>query len=173
MHFSINLSAESVGEQKILDAITNSLLRYEVPPTAVTFEITETVAIANLDAAVEFLNQLREHGCQTALDDFGVGYSSFAYLKDLPVDFVKIDGSFVRDIHRDKLQLAMVRSMNEIAHAMGKYTIAEFVHNEECMKVVDEIGVDYIQGYHIGGPRLIETGALFETKSNIIKLVHK
>lgn len=173
LHFSINLSAESVGEQKILDTITNSLIRYEVPPTAVTFEITETVAIANLEAAVGFLNQLREHGCQTALDDFGVGYSSFAYLKDLPVDFVKIDGSFVRDIHRDKLQLAMVRSMNEIAHAMGKYTIAEFVHNEECMKVVDEIGVDYIQGYHIGGPRLIETGTLFETKSNIIKLIQK
>lgn len=174
LHFSINLSAESVGDQKILEIITNSLLRYEVPPTAITFEITETVAIANLDAAVEFLNQLREHGCQTALDDFGVGYSSFAYLKDLPVDYVKIDGSFVRDIYRDKLQLAMVRSMNEIAHAMGKYTIAEFVHNEDCMKVLkDEIQVDFIQGYYVGGPRLIETDTLFETKSNVIKLVHK
>lgn len=173
LHFSINLSAESVGDQKILDIITSSLIRHEVPPTAVTFEITETVAIANLDAAVEFLKQLRELGCQTALDDFGVGYSSFAYLKDLPVDYVKIDGSFVRDVHRDKLQLAMVRSMNEIAHAMGKYTIAEFVHNEECMKVLKDIKVDYIQGYHVGGPRLIETGTLFETKSNVIKLVHK
>lgn len=171
LHFSINLSAESVGDQTILDIITNSLLKHEVPPTAVTFEITETVAIANLDAAVGFLNQLREHGCQTALDDFGVGYSSFAYLKDLPVDFVKIDGSFVRDIHRDKLQLAMVRSMNEIAHAMGKYTIAEFVHNEECMNILKEVKVDFIQGYHIGGPRLLETGALFETKSNVIRLI--
>lgn len=173
LHFSINLSAESVGDKKILDIITASLIKYEVPPTAVTFEITETVAIANLDAAVGFLNQLREHGCQTALDDFGVGYSSFAYLKDLPVDYVKIDGSFVRDIHRDNLQLAMVRSMNEIAHAMGKYTIAEFVHNEDCMKVLKEIRVDYIQGYHVGGPRLIETDTLFETKSNVIKLIQK
>ena len=171
LHFSINLAAESVGDKKILDIITNSLLRNEVPPTAVTFEITETVAIANLDAAVDFLNQLRNHGCQTALDDFGVGYSSFAYLKDLPVDFVKIDGSFVRDIHRDKLQLAMVRSMNDIAHAMGKYTVAEFVDNAEIVKLLKEMDIDFIQGYHIGGPSLIENDTLFETKSNVIRLM--
>ena len=170
LHFSINLSAESVGDKKILEVITNSLLRHDVPPTAVSFEITETVAIANLDAAVEFLKQLRNHGCQTALDDFGVGYSSFAYLKDLPVDYVKIDGSFVRDIHRDKLQLAMVRSMNDIAHAMGKYTIAEFVDNADVMKLLKEMNVDLIQGYHIGGPVLIEN-MLFETKSNVIRLM--
>lgn len=171
LHFSINLSAESVGDKKILEIITNSLMQNEVPPTAVTFEITETVAIANLDAAVDFLNQLRNHGCQTALDDFGVGYSSFAYLKDLPVDFVKIDGSFVRDIHRDKLQLAMVRSMNDIAHAMGKYTVAEFVDNAEIVKLLKEMDVDFIQGYHIGMPSLIENDTLFETKSNVIRLM--
>ncbi len=171
LHFSINLSAESVGDKKILETITNSLLHHEVPPTAVTFEITETVAIANIDKAVEFLNQLRNHGCQTALDDFGVGYSSFAYLKDLPVDYVKIDGSFVRDINRDKLQLAMVRSMNDIAHAMGKYTIAEFVGNADVMRLLKEIKVDFIQGYHVGGPVLIENDMLFETKSNVIRLM--
>ena len=171
LHFSINLSAESVGDKKLLEIITNSLMRNEVPPTAVTFEITETVAIANLDAAVDFLNQLRNHGCQTALDDFGVGYSSFAYLKDLPVDFVKIDGSFVRDIHRDKLQLAMVRSMNDIAHAMGKYTVAEFVDNAEIVKILKEMDVDFIQGYHIGVPSLIENDTSFETKSNVIRLM--
>ncbi|MCK4586616.1 MAG: EAL domain-containing protein, partial [Gammaproteobacteria bacterium] len=137
----------------------------------VTFEITETVAIANIDAAVDFLHQLRNHGCQTALDDFGVGYSSFAYLKDLPVDYVKIDGSFVRDIHRDKLQLAMVRSMNDIAHAMGKYTVAEFVDSAEVVKLLKEMEVDFIQGYHIGGPSLIENDTLFETKSNVIRLM--
>jgi len=171
LHFSINLAAESVGDKKVLDIITNCLMRHEVPPTAVTFEITETVAIANLDSAVDFLNQLRNHGCQTALDDFGVGYSSFAYLKDLPVDYVKIDGSFVRDIHRDKLQLAMVRSMNDIAHAMGKYTVAEFVDNADVLKMLKEMGVDFIQGYHIGVPVLIEDGTLFETKSNVIRLM--
>jgi EAL domain-containing protein (putative c-di-GMP-specific phosphodiesterase class I) len=171
LHFSINLSAESVGESAMLEVITNALLRNEVPPTAVTFEITETVAIANLDAAVEFLTQLRNLGCQTALDDFGVGYSSFAYLKDLPVDCVKIDGSFVRDIHRDKLQLAMVRSMNDIAHAMGKATIAEFVDNNDCMRMLKDMGVDFIQGYYVGGPRLLTDNVLFRTESNVIRLV--
>jgi diguanylate cyclase (GGDEF)-like protein/PAS domain S-box-containing protein len=171
LHFSINLSAESVGDFTMLETITNALYNNDVPPTAVTFEITETVAIANLGPAVEFLTRLRNLGCQTALDDFGVGYSSFAYLKDLPVDFVKIDGSFVRDVHRDQLQLAMVRSMNDIAHAMGKYTVAEFVDNHDAMRVLKEMGVDYIQGYFVGGPRLLGDTPSFETKSNVIRLV--
>ncbi len=152
LHFSINLSAESIGEASMLEVITNALQRHSVSPTAVTFEVTETVAIANLGAALKFLEQLRALGCHTALDDFGVGYSSFAYLKDLPVDCVKIDGSFVRDIQRDALQLAMVRSMNDIAHAMGKTTIAEYVDSEECIAILKEIGVDYAQGFHIGMP---------------------
>lgn len=171
LHFSINLSAESIGDSSILETITTALLANNVPPTAVTFEITETIAIANLGPAVEFLTRLRNLGCQTALDDFGVGYSSFAYLKDLPVDFVKIDGSFVRDVHRDNLQLAMVRSMNDIAHAMGKYTVAEFVDNHEAMRILKDMGVDYIQGYYVGGPRLLGQTPLFETESNVIRLV--
>ncbi len=156
LHFSINLSAESIGEATMLEVITNALQKHSVPPTAVTFEVTETVAIANLGAALKFLEQLRALGCHTALDDFGVGYSSFAYLKDLPVDSVKIDGSFVRDIQRDALQLAMVRSMNDIAHAMGKTTIAEYVDSEECIAILKEIGVDYAQGFHIGMPTPLE-----------------
>ena len=171
LHFSINLSAESVGDFSMLETITNALYNHNVPPTAVTFEITETVAIANLGPAVEFLTRLRNLGCQTALDDFGVGYSSFAYLKDLPVDFVKIDGSFVRDVHRDKLQLAMVRSMNDIAHAMGKYTVTEFVDNRDAVSVLREIGVDYIQGYFVGSPTLLGDDPEFKTKSNVIHLV--
>lgn len=171
LHFSVNLSAESVGDSIMLETITNALQRHSVPPTALTFEITETVAIANLGPAVDFLTRLRNLGCQTALDDFGVGYSSFAYLKDLPVDFVKIDGSFVRNIHRDNVQLAMVRSMNDIAHAMGKYTVAEFVDNQEAKRVLEDMGVDFIQGYYIGVPRLLGDDVLFETESNVIRLV--
>lgn len=171
LHFSVNLSAESIGDPIMLETITNALQRHSVPATALTFEITETVAIANLGPAVDFLTRLRNLGCQTALDDFGVGYSSFAYLKDLPVDFVKIDGSFVRDIHRDNVQLAMVRSMNDIAHAMGKYTVAEFVDNRDAMRVLKDMGVDYIQGYYIGGPRLLSDDVLFQTESNVIRLV--
>jgi len=158
LHFSINLSAESIGDTTMLDFITTALQKHEVPPTAVTFEVTETVAIANLGIALKFLERLRSLGCRTALDDFGVGYSSFAYLKDLPVDSVKIDGSFVRDIPHDALQLAMVRSMNEIAHAMGKTTIAEYVDSEDCIAILREIGVDYAQGFHIGMPASIDEG---------------
>lgn len=171
LHFSVNLSAESVGDSMMLETITTALQVHSVPPTALTFEITETIAIANLGPAVEFLTRLRNLGCQTALDDFGVGYSSFAYLKDLPVDFVKIDGSFVRNVHNDKLQLAMVRSMNDIAHAMGKQTVAEFVDNRAAMCVLNTIGVDYIQGYYVGGPRMLEDDVLFHTESNVIRLV--
>jgi diguanylate cyclase (GGDEF)-like protein/PAS domain S-box-containing protein len=171
LHFSINLSAESVGDFTMLETITSALLTHNVPPTAVTFEITETVAIANLGPAVDFLTRLRNLGCQTALDDFGVGYSSFAYLKDLPVDFVKIDGSFVRDVHCDKLQEAMVRSMNDIAHAMGKQTVAEYVDNAKAKRVLEDIGVDYIQGYFVGAPVLLGDSPLFETESNVISLV--
>ena len=171
LHFSVNLSAESIGDSIMLETITKALYRHSVPATALTFEITETVAIANIGPAVDFLTRLRNLGCQTALDDFGVGYSSFAYLKDLPVDFVKIDGSFVRDIHRDNVQLAMVRAMNDIAHAMGKQTVAEFVDNHDAMRVLREIDVDYIQGYYIGGPRLLGDDVLFQTESNVIRLV--
>jgi EAL domain-containing protein (putative c-di-GMP-specific phosphodiesterase class I) len=109
-----------------------------------------------LAAAADFMERLRGLGCRTALDDFGVGYCSFAYLKDLPVDYVKIDGSFVRDIGKDALQLAMVKSMNEIAHAMGKQTVAEFVEDERVFSMLRSIGVDYVQGYLTGRPQLAD-----------------
>jgi EAL domain-containing protein (putative c-di-GMP-specific phosphodiesterase class I) len=171
LHYSINLSAESIGDVTMLETITNALQRHDVPPTAVTFEITETVAIAHLGTAVEFLTRLRNLGCQTALDDFGVGYSSFAYLKDLPVDYVKIDGSFVRDIPRDTLQHAMVRSMNDIAHAMGKQTIAEFVDCEDCLALLRKMGVDYVQGYYVGRPQLMGEEQPVMEKAPVIRLV--
>jgi diguanylate cyclase (GGDEF)-like protein/PAS domain S-box-containing protein len=171
LHYSINLSAESIGDATMLETITNALQRFDVPPTAVTFEITETVAIAHLGTAVEFLTRLRNLGCQTALDDFGVGYSSFAYLKDLPVDYVKIDGSFVRDIPRDTLQHAMVRSMNDIAHAMGKQTIAEFVDCEDCLALLRKMGVDFVQGYYVGRPQLMGEEQPVMEKAPVIRLV--
>jgi diguanylate cyclase (GGDEF)-like protein len=171
LHYSINLSAESIGDVTMLETITNALQRFDVPPTAVTFEITETVAIAHLGTAVEFLTRLRNLGCQTALDDFGVGYSSFAYLKDLPVDYVKIDGSFVRDIPRDTLQHAMVRSMNDIAHAMGKQTIAEFVDCEDCLALLRKMGVDFVQGYYVGRPQLMGEEQPVMEKAPVIRLV--
>lgn len=153
---SINLSTVSIGDQELLQLIKDGVARHGVEPWRLTFEITETVAMAKLTEAIEFLANLRVLGCATALDDFGVGYSSFAYLKELPVDYVKIDGSFVRDIARDKVQLAMVKSMNDIAHAMGKWTVAEYVENEEILQLLTEIGVDYAQGYFTGRPQLLD-----------------
>lgn len=129
-----------------------------IPPEKICFEITETVAIANLFSATRFMAALKELGCWFALDDFGSGLSSFAYLKDLPVDFLKIDGVFVKDIVADPIDLALVKSINEIAHVMGKKTIAEHVEDEailEKLKVAG-IGVDYAQGYGIARPQPIE-----------------
>lgn len=154
--FSINLSANILDDAQITNFIKQQLDYYEINPGLLLFEVTESVAIANLQSASNVLRQLREFGCATALDDFGVGYSSFTYLKELPVDFVKIDGSFVRDIDHNHLSLAFVKSMNDIAHAMGKQTIAEFVETQECLDKLNEIGVDYAQGYLLGRPELFE-----------------
>ncbi|MCK9531886.1 MAG: EAL domain-containing protein [Gammaproteobacteria bacterium] len=153
-HFSLNLSGMTMGDPGFVEHLTAALDRHRVAPERLTFEITETSAIADLAAASVLLERLRALGCRTALDDFGAGYSSFAYLKDLPVDFVKIDGSFVRNIDQDPLHLAMVRSMNEIAHAMGKWTVAEFVGSARALEVIRELSVDFAQGYYTGVPEL-------------------
>jgi Amt family ammonium transporter len=123
-----------------------------VPGALLGFEVTETAAIANLAQAERFISALREEGAHFALDDFGSGLSSFGYLKSLAVDYLKIDGMFVKDILRDPIDLAMVRSINEIGHIMGKRTVAEFVENEAILERLREIGVDFVQGYHIGMP---------------------
>ncbi len=153
-NLSINLSAVSFDDEGMINFITDKIAQTEIDPTRMTFEITETVAMANLELTATFLENLRSLGCCTALDDFGVGYSSFAYLKDLPVDYVKIDGSFVRDIDNNELNKAIVKSMNDVAQAMGKQTVAEFVETEAGMRILELIGVDYLQGYYIGRPEI-------------------
>ena len=168
-NFAINLSAKSLDDRSMFNTITSTLEQHGVKPTSVTFEITENVAIANMSSAIEFLKRLRILGCKTALDDFGVGYSSFAYLKDLPVDFVKIDGSFVKNISTDALQYTMVRSMNDVAHAMGKQTVAEYVDSQASLDKLKEIGVDFVQGFHIGRPG--DLSPLYEGKKSKISLV--
>ena len=113
------------------------------------FEITETAAVANLVRATHFITTLKEMGCSFALDDFGSGMSSFAYVKKLPADFLKIEDIFVRDIVEDPTDFAMVKSLNELGHAMGKRTIAEFVENHDILEKLRHIGVDFAQGYGI------------------------
>jgi diguanylate cyclase (GGDEF)-like protein len=150
---SINLSGQSVGDGDFLGFVSDLLVSHSVPTDRICFEITETAAVANLTAASQFINSLRAKGCQFALDDFGSGLSSFNYLKHLPVDYLKIDGVFVRDIVTDPVDLAMVRSINEMGHVLGKRTIAEFVEDQPILDRLRELGVDYAQGYHIGRPR--------------------
>ena len=149
---AINLSGLSLGDDAFLQFVVKQLEHYRLPTGKICFEITETAAISNLINATTFISTLKKAGCLFALDDFGSGLSSFAYLKNLPVDFLKIDGIFVKDMMQDPIDLAMVKSINEIGKVMGKQTIAEFVEDAEIMEKLREIGVDCAQGYHLGKP---------------------
>ncbi len=149
LRYFINLSGKSIGDKNILKIIREAMPSLKIQSSHVVFEITEDVAISNLDAAKYFLSELRKLGFKTAIDDFGVGYSSFSYLRELDVDFVKIDGSFINTMHTDEMNYALVKAINDICHILGKFTIAEFVQNETALKLLKEIGVDYAQGYNI------------------------
>lgn len=155
LRFSINLSAQTLMDLSVCEYIVENLKTTGLDPASLLFEVTETAAIADMNAAESFLSRLQAIGCKTALDDFGSGMASFAYLKDLPVDCVKIDGRFVKKLATSSVDQAMVRAMNEIAHALGKQTIAEFVENEESAILLAEYGVDFLQGYHLGRPNLM------------------
>lgn len=153
---SLNLSGSSLGDRGFLEYVIEQLEEKNLPPQKICFEVTETAAISNLTNATGFIKALKERGCRFALDDFGSGLSSFAYLKNLPVDFLKIDGMFVKDILDDPVHLSMVKSINEMGHVMGKQTIAELVENEAVLDKLKEVGVDYAQGYWIARPRPLE-----------------
>lgn len=154
---SINLSGQTLMESSFIDYVLEAFEKTGVPYEKICFEITETAVIENLSKAAVFIAMLREKGCQFSLDDFGSGLSSFAYLKGLPVDYIKIDGLFVKDMVSDPIDFAMVRSINEVAQIMGKKTVAEFVEDEHILDALRRIGVDYAQGYHIGKPIPVET----------------
>ena len=149
---SVNLSGLSLSDESMLSFITETFDRHSIPTAKICFEITETAAIGSLNNATKFIQHLRGMGCFFSLDDFGSGLSSFAYLKNLPVDYLKIDGMFVKDIVHDQVDLAMVRSINQVGHVMGKKTIAEFVENKHIFELLNELGVDYAQGYGIAKP---------------------
>jgi diguanylate cyclase (GGDEF)-like protein/PAS domain S-box-containing protein len=153
---SINLSAQSLTDPKFLNFVCDTLDASPVPAEKICFDINESAAIANLTDATRFMIELGKLGCRFALDDFGSGHSSFAYLKALPVDYLKIDGVYVKGITDDPLDLAIVRSINDIGRVMQKRTIAEFVESEQVAEKLREIGVDYYQGYFIAKPKPIE-----------------
>jgi len=152
---SINLSGQSLGDEKFLPFVVEQFQSSGLDATKICFEITETAAIASYSQANRFINALKELGCMFALDDFGTGLSSFGYLKHFPVDFLKIDGSFVKEILHDPIDREMVRSINEIGHLTGKRTIAEFAENDEIITMLRGMGVDYAQGYGVSEPRRV------------------
>jgi diguanylate cyclase (GGDEF)-like protein/PAS domain S-box-containing protein len=153
--YSVNLSGASINDSSFPTFLRRELASSGVPPGLLCFEVTETTAISNLTKAAEVMHELRSLGCCFALDDFGIGMSSFAYLKYLPVDYLKIDGTFVRDIATDEMDHAIVEAINRIAHILGMQTVAEFVEDEATLGRLRALGVDYAQGYHIARPEPI------------------
>lgn len=155
MFYSINLSGASLNDDLFLDFLRDQIAKHEIPPSAVCFEITETVAINNLQRISNFIQELKALGFRFALDDFGSGMSSFTYLKSLPVDFLKIDGALVREIAHNEIDLCMVEAISRIARKMGIMTIAEYVEDDDVLEKLKEIGVTHAQGYAIHKPEAL------------------
>ncbi len=153
---AINLSGQSISQEGFLEFVINQIKQHKLDAKQLCFEITETAVITNLNKARQFMQALRAIGCRFSLEDFGSGMSSFAYLKNLEVDFLKIDGMFVKTIVSNKIDRAMVESINNIGHVMGLKTIAEFAENQAVIDMLQEIGVDYAQGYGVEMPKLFE-----------------
>ena len=149
---NINLSGNSLADKDLKLFILNAFEKYSVPYSKICFEITESMAIVKMEETLQFISTFHQLGCSFALDDFGSGFSSYAYLKSLPVNFVKIDGSFVKDLLVDNIDMAMVCSIKDVASAMGMETVAEFVESPEIMVELGKIGVDYAQGYGVAKP---------------------
>ena len=152
---AINLSGQSLGDDKFLPFVIEQFQKSGLDASKICFEITETAAVASFSQANRFIQALKELGCKFSLDDFGTGLSSFGYLKHFPVDYLKIDGSFVREILHDPIDREMVRSINEIGHLTGKQTIAEFAENAEIIQMLKSIGVDFAQGYGVAQPQRV------------------
>lgn len=154
--YNINLSGASLNDITFLPFVKEQLQKYEIPPEVVCFEITESIAVASFHKAVRFIQETKDLGCRFAIDDFGKGISSFNYLKHLPVDYLKIDGSFVQNMLESPLDEIIVETINRLGHFLGMKTIAEFVENEAIFNRLKELGVDYAQGYWIATPQRLQ-----------------
>lgn len=163
---SINLSTQSIGHEDFSSFLVHIFDEFKIPPSKICFEITEGMAITHLDNTQHFIKKFRSLGCRFALDDFGTGFSSYAYLRDLHIDFLKIDGMFIKNLVEDGVNTAMVKSIADVASAIGIETIAEFVETEKIKQKLTEIGISYSQGYHIHKPQKLESTAFIEFNSN-------
>ncbi len=155
-YLSVNLSGNSVTDDDFLDYLLEQISEYGVGTNRICFEITETGTISNMIKAADFVRELKNIGCKFSIDDFGTGLSSHSYLRELPVDYLKIDGTFIANIHENDNDYAMVKSINDLAHFLNQQTIAEFVENDAIVAKLSEIGVDYLQGYGVGKPVLLD-----------------
>ena len=154
---AINLSGTSLSEDRFLDFVVDELKKQKLPDGAVCFEITETAAISNLARVVHFMKALKALGCKFSLDDFGSGLSSFTYLKNLPVDYLKIDGQFIRNVVDDTVDESMVKAISSVGHAMGIETIAERVETKQVLEKLGSLGIEFAQGYYIARPASVQS----------------
>jgi len=152
---AINLSGSSVTDDAFLEYLLEQISEFGVGTSRICFEITETGTITNLVKAADFVRAFRNIGCKFSIDDFGTGLASHNYLRELPVDYVKIDGTFITGVHTNRADYAMARSINDLAHFLGQETIAESVENDAIIAKLEEIGVDYLQGWGVAPPRLL------------------
>lgn len=166
LQLEVNLSGKSLSDNELLPMIQQELTKTGINPASLMLEITETAAIADISQARKFIHTLKQMGCKFALDDFGVGYSSFSQLKHLPVDYLKIDGSFIKNFSRNLVDRHLVKAIVEVAHGLEKYTIAEFVEDEDTLQMLHQLGVDHAQGYYIGEPKAVAELPLVQVKEH-------
>ncbi|MTI79926.1 MAG: EAL domain-containing protein [Firmicutes bacterium] len=164
----VNLSGVSLGDEKLLNLIEQSVIDKHIDPSRIGFEITETAAVKDLEGAKEWINKLKRIGCKFSLDDFGKGFSSFYHLKTLPVDYIKIDGTFIRNLHKESTQFALVQAISTVANTLSKQTVAEFVENSNDFDMLKKMKIDYAQGYYLGRPVNMEYNSNEDFKSQII-----
>jgi len=169
--FSINLSGNTLSNKDSARQYMDIVTQFSVDPSMLVFEVTETVAIKNMETAKQFIKEMKQFGCLFSLDDFGSGLSSFGYLKELSVDYLKIDGSFVKDIINDPTCKAIVSAFNQLSHELGMKTVAEFVEDSETEDMLRELGIDFAQGYGVGKPQHSHKWAefLLENQTNLKK----
>jgi EAL domain-containing protein (putative c-di-GMP-specific phosphodiesterase class I) len=152
LSLSVNLSGRTLGDGRLLPELEAAMVEFSVDPRRLTFELTETAAVANIHLARRFAQRLQGLGCRFALDDFGAGFGSFYYLKHLPLDYLKIDGEFIRDCTANRADQLIIKAVVDIAQGLGKETIGEFTEDPRTLRFLQRHGVDYAQGYHIGRP---------------------
>jgi EAL domain-containing protein (putative c-di-GMP-specific phosphodiesterase class I) len=152
---AINLSAQGFSDERLFPLIEEKLAKYNVNANRIIFELTESASLSNITATQAMIKKLSVLGCAFSIDDFGTGFSTFSYLKQLPAQSVKIDGSFIVDLATNPVDLALVKAIYEVATALGKKTVAEFVENEETLNILADIGVTYAQGYHLSKPKTV------------------